>query len=76
MSVYLLTTYDKPILAFQTAESKTLLIQPGLLLPSSIPQGRDPKSAKTVQKNFSLELPWTQADKDPQGSTVPHCYAP
>lgn len=58
------------------ADSKTLHIKPGLLLPSSIPKDRDPNSAKTVQKKFGLELTWTQPDEDPQGSTAPSCCAP
>lgn len=45
-NIYLLITYRKPILTFETADSKTLLIQPGLLLASSVPKGRDPNSAK------------------------------
>lgn len=55
------------------AKSKTLLIQPGLFLPSSIPKGRDTNSAKTVQK---ILVYMNQPDKDPQSSAVPCCCAP
>lgn len=51
-NIYHVITRSKPILTFETADSKTLLIQAGLLLPSSISKHRDPNSAKIVKKNL------------------------